>query len=158
FTRMCAGRGVGTHDVPINRYSGRRSMNAADLGKPPFHGGPLSHGCLRMAAADARFIYDGYSSGVPVYFVETPYRAYGARAPSAPAAVRGWPRDRSALVTWTPAATHGAGVTSYVVTLSPGARRVVVSPTTTSVTFAGLTNGVAYTARVTAASARGPSP
>ncbi len=58
FTRLCAGRGVGTHAIPIHRVSGRLSMNAADLGKTPGAGAPLSHGCARMTARDAKWIYD----------------------------------------------------------------------------------------------------
>jgi hypothetical protein len=161
FTRMCASRGVGTHDIPVNRYSGRRSMNAADLGKPPFHGGPLSHGCLRMARADAIYVYDNLSDGVPVYFVETPYRPYTLRPttgpPSPSSTVRGWARDGALLVTWSAAVPHGAAVTSYVVTLAPGGRRVVVGGGVLSTLVSGLTNGVGYSAQVVATSARGSS-
>jgi hypothetical protein len=162
FTRMCASRGVGTHDIPVNRYSGRRSMNAADLGRPPFHGGPLSHGCLRMARADAIYVYDNLSNGVPVYFVETPYRPdtlHPTTGPPSPSStVRGWARDGALLVTWSAAVPHGAAVTSYVVTLAPGGRRVVVAAGVRSVLVTGLTNGVGYSARVVATSARGSSP
>ncbi|HEY5184770.1 MAG TPA: hypothetical protein VIM19_07695 [Actinomycetes bacterium] len=70
FTRLCPGRGIGTHDIPINRYSGRRSMNVADLVQRPGVGSPISHGCLRMREADAQPIDDhfsrGFSRGVPV--------------------------------------------------------------------------------------------
>jgi hypothetical protein len=162
FTRMCASRGVGTHDIPVNRSSGRRSMNVADLGKPPFHGGPLSHGCLRMARADAMYIYDNLSNGVPVYFVETPYRPYTLHPttgpPSPPSTVRGWARDGALLVTWNTAVPHWSTVGSYTVTLSPGGRRVVVAAGVRSVLVSGLTNGVAYSARVVAGSAKGSSP
>ena len=41
---------------PLHRRA--LDMSVADLGKPPFRGGPLSHGCLRMAAVDAEYIYD----------------------------------------------------------------------------------------------------
>ena len=158
FTRLCSGRGMGTHDIPINRFTGARSMNAADLGKPPFHGGPLSHGCLRMAAVDARYVYDHLSYGVPVYFVETSYRPYGPRPPSAPALVHAAAGNHAVRVTWTQAAMHGALVSAYQVTLSPGGRRATVSGSVTAVTFTGLSAGVRYAPHVRAMSARGASP
>ncbi len=66
FTRLCAGRGVGTHAIPVHRISGRLSMNAADLGKTPGAGSPLSHGCARMRASDAKWIYDHVPLGSTV--------------------------------------------------------------------------------------------
>ncbi len=157
FTRLCADRGMGAHDIPINRYSGRRSMSAADLGKAPFHGGPLSHGCLRMAAADAKYIYDYLSNAVPIYFVKTPWRVAGPRPPSAAAPVRAVPGDHRLAVSWTAPALHGAAVTGFVVTLLPGGARATVSSSGRSATFTGLTNGVRYSASVVATSAAGSS-
>lgn len=66
FTRLCAGRGVGTHAIPINRYDGRQSMNAADLGKTPGVGSPLSHGCARMRLKDAKWIFNHVPIGTKV--------------------------------------------------------------------------------------------
>ncbi len=66
FTRLCAGRGVGTHAIPINRDSGRMSMNPADLGKTPGAGSPISHGCARMLEKDAKWIYDHVPLGTKV--------------------------------------------------------------------------------------------
>lgn len=66
FTRLCAGRGVGTHAIPINRYDGRPSMNAADLGKTPGVGSPVSHGCARMRLVDAKWIYVNVPLGTTV--------------------------------------------------------------------------------------------
>jgi hypothetical protein len=66
FTRLCAGRGVGTHAIPVNRYDGRHSMSAADLGKTPGAGSPLSHGCARMRAGDAKWIYTHVPLGTTV--------------------------------------------------------------------------------------------
>ena len=67
FTRLCAGRGVGTHGIPVNRYDGRLSMNAADLGKTPGAGSPISHGCARMRVTDAKWIYDYVPLGTTVH-------------------------------------------------------------------------------------------
>jgi hypothetical protein len=66
FTRLCAGRGVGAHAIPINRYDGRQSMSASDLGKTPGAGSPISHGCARMRASDAKWIYDNVPLGTTV--------------------------------------------------------------------------------------------
>ncbi len=157
FTRLCADRGMGAHDIPINRYSGRRSMNAADLGKAPFHGGPLSHGCLRMAAVDAKYIYDNLSNGVPIYFVKTPWRVGGPLPPSAAAPVRAAPGDHQLSVTWSSPALHGSNVTGFVVTLTPGGTRLTVSSSARAATFTGLANGTRYSATVVATSAAGSS-
>jgi hypothetical protein len=73
FTRLCAGRGIGTHAIPVDGRTGAESMDATDLGRPPGHGAPLSHGCLRMSTADAEYVYDNFADGVPVYFVRTPW-------------------------------------------------------------------------------------
>ena len=72
FTRLCEGRGIGTHAIPVDRRTGALSMDPADLGRPPEAGGPVSHGCLRMSTADAEYVYDNFADGVPVYFVRTP--------------------------------------------------------------------------------------
>ena len=128
FTRLCAGRGMGTHDVPINRYSGRRSMSAADLGKAPFHGGPLSHGCLRMAAVDAKYVYDHLSNHVPVYFVRTPWRKAGPTPPSG-VAVHASATDHQVSFSWAAPVLHGSALTGFVVTLSPGGVRQTLPAT-----------------------------
>lgn len=158
FTRMCPGRGIGTHDIPINRYDGRRSMDAADLGKRPGYGAPLSHGCLRMREADAKYVYDNFSGGYPVYFITTPWRAIAPRPPSAPTGVAARPGDRQATVSWRHSAVTDAAVSSYVVTISPGGRQFTVAPSATSLAVTGLVNGTAYSFRVHATSAAGASP
>lgn len=158
FTRMCPGRGIGTHDIPINRYDGRRSMDAADLGKRPGYGAPLSHGCLRMREADAKYVYDNFAGGYPVYFIRTPWRSLAPRPPSAPSGVVARPGDRSATVSWARSAVTDAAVTAYVVTLSPGGKQVSVAPSATSTVVTGLANGTAYAFRVHATSAAGASP
>lgn len=66
FTRLCPGRGVGTHAIPINRYDGRQSMSASQLGHTPGAGSPISHGCARMRASDAKWIYDHVPLGTTV--------------------------------------------------------------------------------------------
>ncbi len=159
FTRMCAGRGVGTHDIPINRYSGARSMNAADLGKPPFRGAPLSHGCLRMLAVDAKYIYDNFANGTPVYFVKTAWRAGPppVQPPSPPTGVAAREGDHTALVRWVAPLTHGSAITSFSVVVWPGGRRIVAAATARSLLVAGLVDGRRYRFQVIAGSAAGSS-
>lgn len=158
FTRLCPGRGIGTHDIPINRYSGRRSMNVADLGQRPGVGSPISHGCLRMREVDAKYIYDHYSRGVPIYFVKTPWRAVTPLPPLPPPVVVATPADRRATVSWVPSVVRDAAVTSYIVTVRPGGRTITVAPTVRALSVTGLTNGVAYTFAVTATSTAGWAP
>jgi Fibronectin type III domain len=158
FTRRCSGRGMGTHDVPINRFSGRRSMNAADLGKAPFHGGPLSHGCLRMAAVDAKYIYDHLSNHVPIYFVETPWRKSGPRPPSGVTGLHATAGDHQATFSWAAPALHGAALTGYVVTLAPGGASVTIPASARTATFTGLANGTGYSASVVPTSTAGAGP
>lgn len=67
FTRLCPGRGVGIHDIPVNRYNGRRSMTVAGLGHTPGVGSPLSHGCARAARVDAEWFYRNVPSGTLIH-------------------------------------------------------------------------------------------
>jgi Fibronectin type III domain len=154
FTRMCAGRGIGTHAIPLSVKNGLPDMNAADLGKPPLRGAPLSHGCMRMSTADAEYIYDYYSRGVPIYFVKTPWRPL---PPAPSAAVRATALAGGLSVSWLPAAPQGAPVTSYTVTVTPGGVSVSLPPTTTSLVVSGLAAGVPVQVRVVARSAAGTS-
>jgi hypothetical protein len=133
-------------------------MNAADLGKAPFHGGPLSHGCLRMAAVDAKYVYDNLSNHVPIYFVKTPWRKAGPMPPSAVPSLRAVAGDRRATFTWSAPTLHGSALTGFVVTLWPGGVRLSLSATQRTATFTGLLNGSRYSATVVATSAAGAGP
>jgi hypothetical protein len=68
FTRLVVGRGIGSHAIPRHRRHGYPSMRVADLGKAPGAGAPLSRGCLRMAAANARWFFRHVPAGTPVYW------------------------------------------------------------------------------------------
>jgi len=82
--------------------------------------------------------------------------APGPTAPSGVTNVIAIPGDQSVLVTWTAPANGGSAITSYTVTGSPGNISVTVAGTSALIT--GLTNGTAYTFRVTATNAVGTSP
>lgn len=152
FTRLCAGRGLGTHAIPVSARTGVPDMNVADLGKPPLRGAPLSHGCLRMTTADAEYVYSSFSRGVPIYFVKTPWRPI---APEAPAAVRTSAGAGSLTVAWLPAVPRGAAVTSYLVTVVPGGPSYTVAATATSLVIPGLAPGVPVQVSVAARSSVG---
>jgi hypothetical protein len=65
--------------------------------------------------------------------------------------------DAEALVRWQPADDRGSPVTSYTVTESPQGVTETVDGSKTSVTMAGLRNGVEHQFVVTAVNAAGPS-
>jgi hypothetical protein len=84
------------------------------------------------------------------------------RAPDPPTSVVATPGNTAASVTWTPGASGGSPITSYVVT--PFAGGVALTPTTVSgsppaatATIVGLADGTSYTFRVTATNAVGAS-
>ena len=74
--------------------------------------------------------------------------------PLAPTGVKAVPGDGNATVSWTAPATNGSAITGYKVTSSPGSFTCSTTGAKTC-TVAGLTNGTAYTFRVTARNARG---
>ena len=79
-------------------------------------------------------------------------------APGAPSGLTATPGNGSATFTWA-APTGSSPVTSYTVSCSPAASKVVTGtppPTTTTVT--GLTNGTAYSCAVAAANSSGTGP
>ncbi len=82
-----------------------------------------------------------------------------ATAPAAPTGVSATPATQQALVSWNAAAANGSPVTSYTVTpyLAGVAQTAVQvnNGSATSTTVTGLTNGSAYTFKVSASSAQG---
>ena len=84
-------------------------------------------------------------------------------APAAPTNVNAAAADQSAIVTWTAPATGGSPITGYTVTPYVGTTAqtpttVTGTPPATNATITGLTNGTAYTFKVTATNAIGTGP
>ncbi|SES50103.1 Fibronectin type III domain-containing protein, partial [Pedococcus cremeus] len=86
-----------------------------------------------------------------------------ATAPDAPTAVTATAGNASATVSWTAPANGGSAITSYTVTPYIGTTAqttttVSGSPPATTSTVGGLTNGTAYTFKVTATNVVGTGP
>ncbi|HEV8561589.1 MAG TPA: DUF4082 domain-containing protein, partial [Actinophytocola sp.] len=84
-------------------------------------------------------------------------------APGAPTNVSAPAGDASAVVSWTASSNGGSAITSYTVTPFIGATAqtpttVTGSPPATTATVTGLTNGTAYTFKVSATNAVGTGP
>ncbi|NUR94697.1 MAG: DUF1929 domain-containing protein, partial [Kribbellaceae bacterium] len=89
--------------------------------------------------------------------------AAAATAPDAPTGVTATPGDKQAAVSWTAPADNGSTITSYTVTPYIGSTAqtpttVTGTPAATNATVTGLTNGTAYTFKVTATNAIGTGP
>ena len=86
-----------------------------------------------------------------------------ATAPSAPTGVTATAGNGSATVSWTAPAAGGSTITSYTVTpyisaTAQPATTVPGAPPATTTPITGLTNGIAYTFKVSAANAIGSGP
>lgn len=73
-----------------------------------------------------------------------------AGKPLAPTIDSVFGRNGSLVVDWNPAPDHGAPITGYLVTVTPGGKQVSTAPGVTTATVTGLTNGTAYTVTVVA--------
>ena len=84
-----------------------------------------------------------------------------AAAPNEPTDVSILPENNAVYVSWSSAASNGAAITSYTITLDDGVHSVVsvtVSGLATSAYISGLTNGTTYSVVVTATNPQGSGP
>src|SRR5262249_42830701 len=85
----------------------------------------------------------------------------GSTAPDAPTGVTASPASSQALVSWTAPNSNGSAITGYTVTPYIGSTAqtpVQAGASATSATATGLTNGTAYTFKVSATNANGTGP
>ncbi len=87
----------------------------------------------------------------------------GPTAPAAPTGVTATAGDKQATVSWTAPANGGSAITGYTVTPYAGTTAgtpttVTGTPPATTTTVTGLTNGTAYTFKVSATNAIGTGP
>ena len=78
-----------------------------------------------------------------------------ATVPSTPQAPTGVPGAAQVSLSWSAPASNGADISSYTVTSTPGS--FTCTSSSTSCVVSGLTNGVAYTFKVTATNSMGSS-
>ncbi|GAA2020731.1 hypothetical protein GCM10009740_06450 [Terrabacter terrae] len=156
---------VVSYYAPNGHYSGDSAYFATSgVDNPPLH-------ALKDGVSGGNGVYRyGTSSGFPNltydsenYYVDVVFAtSAGPTAPAAPTNVSAAAGDKQATVTWTAPANGGSPITSYAVTPYIGstaqpATTVTGTPPATTTTVTGLTNGTAYTFKVSATNAIGTS-
>jgi hypothetical protein len=119
----------------------------------------VSPGGHRVRAAGSPAVVGGLTNGTAYTFTVRARNRVGFSRPSgksaavtpaglphAPGGATARAGDGSATVSWRPADGNGAAVRDYVVTVTPGGRRVTASSTSSNsrLTIGGLSNGTAY--------------
>jgi hypothetical protein len=156
---------VVSYFAPNGHYAGDGGyFSGAGVDSPPLH-------ALADGANGGQGIYQYSGSSIfPTntfdsenYWVDVVFSSGPATAPAAPTNVTATAGDSSASVSWTAPSDGGSGITSYTVTPYVGTtagtpKTVTGSPPATSTTVTGLTNGTAYTFKVTATNSVGTGP
>ena len=137
---------------------------ASGVDSPPLH-------ALQDGANGGNGVYKyGSTSVFPTntfnsegYYVDVVFSTVPVSAPAAPTTVLATAGNATATVSWTAPPDGGSAITSYTVTPYIGASAqtpttVTGNPPATSATVTGLTNGTAYTFKVTATNAVGTGP
>ncbi|WP_270886144.1 DUF4082 domain-containing protein [Pedococcus sp. 5OH_020] len=155
---------VASYFAPVGHYAGDGGYFTSAVDRAPLH-------ALKDGTSGGNGVY-GYagSSGFPTstfnganYWVDVLFSTSSppaATAPAAPTGVTATAGNASAAVSWTAPADGGSAITSYTVTPYVGstaqaATTVSGSPPATTATVTGLTNGTAYTFKVSATNAVG---
>ena len=156
---------VVSYFAPAGHYAGDGGYFATSLDNPPLHapqdGLYGGNGVYRYGSTSGfpNSTYDSESYYVDVVFT-TPT---GPTAPAAPTSVTATAGDKQATVSWTAPSDGGSAITSYTVTPYAGTTAqtpttVTGSPPATTTTVTGLTDGTAYTFKVSATNAIGTGP
>ena len=155
---------VASYFAPVGHYAGDNSVfTNSGVDSPPLHA--LQDG---VSGGNGTYAY-GASSTFPNssfqgsnYWVDVVFSG-SITAPGAPTAVSATAGDKQATVTWTAPPNGGSAVTSYTVTPYVGttaqtATTVTGNPPATKTTVTGLTNGTAYSFKVSATNGIGTGP
>ncbi len=156
---------VASYLAPSGHYAADAGYFAsAGVDTPPLHA--LKDGA---SGGDGVYAYGSSSTfpnnsfGAANYWVDVVFASGAATAPSAPTGVTATGGNASATVSWTAPSDGGSPITSYTVTPFIGTTAqtpttVTGSPPATTANVTGLTNGTAYTFKVTATNAIGTGP
>ena len=138
-------------------------LASLNLGALTDNGGPtqtiaLGFGSVAIDAASCGTATDQRGAARPATLCDSgAYEAGVPAIPSAPSAVVATAGNASALVAWDPPASDGGSpISAYTVTSAPDAKTCTTAAT--SCTVSGLSNGTAYTFRVTAENTVGSGP
>ncbi|MEW1954755.1 DUF4082 domain-containing protein [Terrabacter sp. NPDC080008] len=155
---------VASYYAPLGHYAGdNNAFGTAGVDNPPLHA--LKDG---VSGGNGTYAYGGTSTfpnnsyASSNYWVDVVFSG-STTAPGAPTGVSATAGDAKATVSWTAPPSGGSPITSYTVTPYVGttaqtATTVTGSPPATTATVTGLTNGTAYSFKVSATNAVGTGP
>jgi len=156
---------VASYLAPVGRYAGDGGYFAtAGVDNAPLHalkdGVSGGNGVYAYGSA-ATFPSNTFNSAN--YWVDVVFSSGAPTAPAAPTGVTATGGNASATVSWTAPSNGGSGITGYTVTPFIGTTAqtpttVTGNPPATTASVTGLTNGTAYTFKVTATNAVGTGP
>jgi len=149
--------------APSGHYSATSSaFSSAEVANRPLHAPANSSSANGVYAYSSSSVFPTSSFNATNYYVDVLFAPTPPTGPpSAPTAVSAAAAASKAQVRWTTPSSEGGGpITGYTVTPYIGSTAqtpINVSPSTTSTTLTGLTNGTSYTFKVTATNSIGTS-